>query len=146
MLKKTQEKKSAKNSESRKQRSQTTLTSLRKKCLELAKTLAKKSDNYTCVTCGRKTNIHGSHVFPEGKYRSMSADVDNIMAQCYYCHLSWWHKHPTEAGQWFIEKYPIRYNNLKKRSLTPQKIDWQKKYEELSNTRGTFTEHSDDYC
>ena len=110
-------------------------TATRKKCVELAKKIAKTRDNWTCVTCGRQENIHGSHVFPEGKYRNMSADVDNIMAQCYHCHLSFWHKHPTEAGQWFINKYPTRYEELRKRGRDSigQKVDWDTKLKDLQN-------------
>src|SRR3990167_4049610 len=62
----------------------------RKKCVEIAKKKAKELVNYTCEHCGRTKKdgwqIHGSHIYSEGVYKSMSADVDNILALCATCH------------------------------------------------------------
>lgn len=110
-----------------------TPTYYRKKCVTKAKRLAVERDGAVCQHCGvtkaSGRQIHGSHVFPEGRYHGMSADVDNIKALCYQCHFNWWHKHPIEASEWFKKKFPDRYKVLKKRSLLTLKIDWKKRWE-----------------
>lgn len=73
--------------------------------------------------------MHGSHIYPEGTYVSMSADVDNILCLCYWCHFQWWHKNPLEAAKWFKEKYPDLYKELRKRAQVMRVIDWKKKWE-----------------
>lgn len=107
----------------------------RKKCVIEAKRIALTRDNYTCQRCGRTkeggTPIHGSHVYPEGRYTSMSADPENIKALCYLDHLMWWHKHPTESGLWFKEKFPERHANLRKKAQITKQTDWQKELEKL---------------
>lgn len=102
----------------------------RKKCVERAKAAAKERDCYQCQKCGKRPDkVDGSHVYPEGTYHSLSANVDNIKALCSYCHLYWWHKNPLEARDWFAKKFPDRYRKLKKLAQTPIKIDWKKEYE-----------------
>lgn len=107
----------------------------RKKCVEIAKKIALERDGYACVRCPRRKEygdiIHGSHVFPEGRYHGMSADPENIKGLCYQCHMQWWHKHPTEAGEWFKKTYPERYTYLLKLSRTTIKKDWKKEYEAM---------------
>lgn len=106
----------------------------RKKCVEIAKTKAKERDNHLCQKCGKKVegmNAHGSHIYNEGTYRSMSADVDNILCMCYFCHINWWHKNPLEASEWFKEKFPELYKELRLRSQTLNVINWEARYKEL---------------
>jgi len=109
----------------------------RKKCVIEAKRIALTRDSYTCQKCGRsKENgfpIHGSHVFPEGRYHGMSANPENIKALCYLCHMMWWHKHPTESGIWFSETFPERHKALKILSRETTKIDWKSELERLKN-------------
>lgn len=105
----------------------------RKKACEYAKTIAKHRDEYTCVKCGRSAEngyqIHGSHIFPEGKYHAMSFIVENIKALCARCHMDW-HENPLDTA-WFIDKFPDRYKKLKKMSISNDKPDYKKAYEEL---------------
>jgi hypothetical protein len=105
----------------------------RKKCVARAKKVALERDNYTCVRCGKRKDagyaIHASHVYPEGTYRSMSADPLNLKALCYQCHFLFWHKNIIEAKDWFANKYPDRLEYLKKLSTTPLKVDWRKEYQ-----------------
>lgn len=107
----------------------------RKKCVGVAKILAKERDGYICQRCGKSKEagyrIEGSHVFPEGRYHGLSADPENIKALCSDCHIWWWHAHPTEAGVWFKEKYPERYAYLLELSRTTIKKDWKKEYEAM---------------
>ena len=121
---------------------------LRKKCVELAKTIAKTRDNYTCRYCGAKkpdVQIHGSHIYGEGTYHSMSADPDNIIALCAKHHVGgyWknnndvsWHESPMEMAEWFQTNYPELYKSLKERSrenIQADRFYWEKKLKLLKN-------------
>lgn len=84
-------------------------------CRRLASELALSRDHYKCKKCGRTKlsgwQIHPSHIKPKGKYKSMSADVDNIKALCAMCHM-WWHSAPTESGIWFATNFPEWHQTL----------------------------------
>jgi hypothetical protein len=120
---------------------------LRKRCVKLAKQIAAKRDKWTCCYCGigrpqRMTHEH--HFCHEGLHKSMSADVDNLITLCATHHQGgmWmrsndsfnFHNSPAESTEWFIEKYPERYKELKERKNNPIVCDmifWEKKLEEL---------------
>jgi hypothetical protein len=123
-----------------------TPTYWRKKCVTLAKLIARKRDGDRCRYCGRSKeqgySIHGSHVLPEGTYVSMSADPDNIIALCSQHHMSGanprmgtkepsWHSHPLLFGEWFRTTYPEHAKMLQERSRILQVVDWEKRYQEL---------------
>lgn len=126
-------------------RKKTKLTAekIRQKAVALAKQIVRKQHNYTCEYCGRKEpdiRTHGSHIYSEGIYRAMSADLDNILVLCYANHIGgWnntpsWHKNPVEMVNWFNEKYPERALALKQRTeLTIQADEfyWKEKLESL---------------
>src|SRR5258708_39717863 len=97
----------------------------RKRACELAKKIARHRADYKCTYCGQGEPIkrtHGSHIYAEGVYRNMSADVDNILCLCAFHHLASmpgrnntgfsWHRTPLEAAEWFKEKYPDLYKIL----------------------------------
>ena len=108
-----------------------TKTWYRKKCVERAKKIAIERDGGLCQRCGKSKQdgwqIHGSHVFPEGKYHGMSANTENIKALCAQCHM-WWHENPIASSEWFREKFPKRYKKLKSDSLKTIQLDWKKEY------------------
>lgn len=110
----------------------------RKKEVAKAKIIAKERDNWTCQRCGRSRDygyqIHGSHVFSEGRHPGMSADPLNIKALCAQCHM-WWHENPAESMPWYKRKFPERYAYLLKLSRTTIKKDWKKEYETTSRTK-----------
>ena len=123
----------------------------RKKCVVLAKIEAKKLVNYRCEHCGRTRDkgwqMHGSHIKPEGTYKSMSADVDNILCLCARCHTGgmWknskepsWHTDPLYMAEWFNKKYPGRYLMLTKRAQNIQVVNWEKKYAEMKSIKAQF--------
>jgi len=125
-------------------RSKLTSEVVRKKCVELAKKIVRRQHNYTCEFCGkREPNVktHGSHIFSEGIYRSMSADLENILCLCFTHHLGgWnakepsWHKNPIEMTDWFKEKFPARYKTLKEKSRSSVQCDlsfWENKLKKL---------------
>ena len=118
----------------------------RNKCVVIAKLLARARDNDTCQFCGKSKGqgyvIHGSHVLPEGTYKSMSADVDNIIALCAVHHLSGanprmgskepsWHGDPLYFAEWFNKKYPGRHQELRIRAQVMKIVNWEQKYKEL---------------
>lgn len=113
-----------------------TPTWYRKKCVEIAKRLAKERDGYRCQRCPRDASqgyqMHGSHVYPEGSYHGMSAMVENIKCLCAQCHMDW-HENPIEARDWFARTFPKRYARLKMLSRQTIKVDWEKQFEIMKN-------------
>lgn len=122
-------------------------TLLRKKCVKIAKTIAGERDGWRCQYCGvgrPQVMTHGSHIYSEGLYPSMSADPDNILTLCWKHHIcgqfnsakNWnWHGSPREAIAWFQEKYPQLDKKLKARARKPVVCDyqyWEKKYQDLT--------------
>lgn len=93
----------------KRKRKKTDIEKLRKDIEDLAKLVAKHRDNWTCQHCGKYVTgiyAHGSHIIPVSHGNSLRFDPKNILCMCYHCHMNWWHKNPTEAGDWFNEKYP----------------------------------------
>lgn len=102
-----------------------------KKTLEhLVKEYVKKRDNYTCQRCGKKVegvNCHASHVIPVSRSSNLQFDPMNMKVLCYHDHINWWHKHPIEAGKWFTDTFPERWEYLEaKYRLAPVPTkEWQ---------------------
>ena len=122
---------------------------LRKRCVKLAKELAKQRDNHTCCYCGvgkPQRVVHSHHIFSEGLNKSMSSDIDNLITLCWIHHLGGlkfvstrnfsFHGSPSDATEWVKSNYPSRYRELHQRSLKPTPCDmiyWQKRLEQLNN-------------
>lgn len=51
-------------------------------------------DNYTCQICGSKENLHCHHYEGIWQNEIESADVDNCVTLCKYCHIYKAHKQP----------------------------------------------------
>jgi hypothetical protein len=111
---------------------------LRKKCVQIAKDISKKRDDYKCQYCGigkPQRQVHSHHIFHEGMFKSMSADPENLLTLCATHHQGgvWmksssgfnFHNSPRESTEWFMEKYPERYKRLKEKSLQYAKLDMQ---------------------
>lgn len=129
----------------------------RKKCVDLAKKIAKERDEWKCVYCGigkPQRQVHGHHFFHEGLNKSMSADVDNLITLCASHHQGGlymrsndgfnFHSSPTESTLWFKEKYPKRYKELLNRSRKTVVCTlkyWQDKYEELKKEIEKYESH-----
>ena len=87
---------------------------LEKKCRELII----ERDNSTCQHCGKAVegvNCHVSHIVPRSYSYRLAFDLSNLMVKCFRCHINWWHKNPVEAGLWFKDKFPDRYEYLERR-------------------------------
>lgn len=115
------------------------LKSPKDKCIELAKKIVRMKANYKCAYCGLgepRYRTHGSHIYGVGAYPDMSADLDNILCLCATHHIGgyWknskevsWHESPMEMTEWFREKYPERHRQLKIRTQTIIKNNWEEK-------------------
>jgi hypothetical protein len=117
-------------------------TSDKKKCIDLAKKIAKERDGYICQKCGRSLQDgwqqHGAHIMPVG-WSGTCADPDNIICLCATCHSvgkKSSHEDPVGYSEWFNKQYPGLYKKMRdkayKYSANPfPKIDWAELYEEL---------------
>lgn len=103
---------------------------LKKKLENLVKDYVKKRDNYTCQHCHKKVegnNCHASHVIPVSRSGYLQFDPLNMKVLCYHCHINYWHKHPVDAGRWFTDTFPERWEYLEelhKKRLKPMKA-WE---------------------
>lgn len=111
----------------------------RKKCVELAKTIAKTRDRFRCRRCKATKRggyqIHGSHILPEGGYNNLSTEPINIIALCASCHKmagNSWHESPLDQA-WFHRMYPGVYKKLKRmhEELANTKINYEEKHKIL---------------
>lgn len=90
-------------------------TLLKKKLEKLVKDYIKKRDDYTCQRCGvvvEGSNCHASHVIPVSRSGYLQFEPLNMKVLCYHDHINWWHKHPIEAGKWYTDKFPERWEYL----------------------------------
>lgn len=109
------------------------LGKIRKEVEKLAKLVAKIRDKWTCQKCGKKvvgSDAHGSHIIPVSHGNSLRFNPKNILCMCYHCHMNWWHKNPTEAGDWFSSKYPELKEYLNERKNDSVKFSYEE-YEEM---------------
>ena len=105
------------------------VSSIKKECDEIVKKIVKIRDNFTCQKCGKRvsgSDCQGSHVVPVSAGNKLAFDEQNIKVLCYHCHMNWWHKDPTVAGEWFKNKFPERHKYLQEnRGIKQMKyLDW----------------------
>ena len=82
-------------------------------------------DKGVCQKCGKPVsgqNAHTSHVIPKSHGLALRFDHTNLKLLCFHCHMNWWHKNPIEAGEWFKEKFPDRWQYLQRRKNDIVKI------------------------
>ena len=66
-----------------------------------------------CQRCGRGgSGLHASHVMNKGRWFNLEFDLLNLKLLCYKCHINWWHKEPKEPSDWYIGKWPHRWEYL----------------------------------
>jgi hypothetical protein len=66
--------------------------------------------------------MQASHIKSEGAYKNLFVDPNNILPMCWVHHFFWWHKEPTEAGEWLKKKFPFRYEYLE--WAKKEHVDW----------------------
>lgn len=105
-------------------------TKLKKQLELLVKEYVKRRDNYTCQYCHLEvtgTNCHASHVIPVSRSANLQFDPLNMKVLCFHHHINWWHKNPLEAGEWYRQTFPERWEYLEalyKLPTVPTK-EWQ---------------------
>ena len=109
-----------------------------KNCLKVAKEIVRIRDKLICQRCWSTKTPQCSHILSDWKDTRMSVDPDNMKILCYSCHIHWRHKEPLKAYEWFIEKFPWRYEMLKERQLNQEEgsisLTWREnKYIYLQN-------------
>ena len=110
-------------------------TKLKEKLWELCKEYIKLRDQNICQKCNEyveKTNCHTSHVIPKSHGNVLRFDPLNLKIFCYHHHINWWHKNPVEAGEWFKDKFPERYDYLMERKETLVKFT-ESDYQDMIN-------------
>ena len=105
---------------------------------KLCRNIVRIRDDMTCQHCGKQvsgSDAHTSHVIPKSRGNAVRWDLLNLKLLCYHCHLHWWHKSPTESGEWFKETYLEWWESLvtlrEEEERSFQKIDYNKRYYEL---------------
>ena len=100
----------------------TAIQKLKEKLEKLCKAYIRKRDDCICQRCQKPVdgpNCHCSHVIPVSFSKRMSFILINMKVLCYHCHINWWHKHPTESGEWFRNKFPDRMKALDEMKIDP---------------------------
>lgn len=79
---------------------------------KLSKDVVRKRDGNICQRCGKwveGSNRQCSHVIPVSAGSRLRWEPLNMKVLCYHCHLSWWHKNPMRAKDWFEQQFPDRW-------------------------------------
>ena len=82
-------------------------------------------DGGACVACGGMDKLAMAHILPQGTYKRVRFEPDNIMTMDYKCHLGsdGWHKNPLKWRAWFEEKFPGKYERLLIADRCSPKVD-----------------------
>lgn len=103
------------------------MTYFRKKCVEVAKAIAKVRDKYICQRCNKKVSwhdCHWSHIIPESKNKYLSCEPENIKVLCYRCHKNR-HENPIEAAKRVKSKRPERIERLIAENIIVRSSIWK---------------------
>jgi hypothetical protein len=108
----------------------------RKKAIDLAKKIVRKTIN-ECEWCGKKDRkMDGAHIIPV-RFAAVAADLDNILCLCASCHTlssNSCHENPVLFTRWLDSYAPGRFERLWERArpiaeMTAQ--DWMEKFKKL---------------
>lgn len=103
--------------------------------IKLAKIISKTRQNYECEKCDKTLaqgwQMHGAHIMPV-TWAKTAAMPENILCLCAACHSmgsNSQHQDPIPFSRWFDDKWPGRYDELRKLAVdysqNPKpKIDW----------------------
>ncbi len=100
----------------KKRKVKTPLQKMHDKCWAVAKKVIYLRDHGQCQHCFKrveKQNAHTSHVLPKSTHGALKYVSLNLKLLCFHCHRSWWHYNPVEAGEWFRQTFPERWEIIK---------------------------------
>ena len=86
----------------------------------LCREYIRKRDKMICQMSGEKltgSNAHCSHVIPKSAGNRLRWNPLNLKLLSYHSHINVWHKSPVEAGKWFTDKFPERWDYLQKQKV-----------------------------
>ncbi len=102
------------------------ISKLKEKLMTLVKNHAKERDGYIDQRTGEHlegSNAHASHIIPVSHGNRLAFDPRNIKTLSYHNHINWWHKSPTESGEWYKSTFPDNWKYIEAR-LT-KKVNWK---------------------
>lgn len=77
----------------------------------LCKAVILLRDKY-CQRCGSRQELVCSHVLRKGRRPWLRWDLDNVKILCDTCH-QWWHANERAAAiEWFMRRWPDRWERL----------------------------------
>lgn len=94
-------------------------------------------------SCGG--HLQACHIMPKGHYPSLRHEPDNIIAGCWKHHApqssTGWHSNPMVYANWFMFKYPARWEYLSWWLKNEFKIpDYEETREKLTAERDRLTD------
>lgn len=66
-----------------------------------------------CDYCGKEENLQCAHIISRGNW-AVRWDPKNALCLCVKHHIYGWHRDPVIYMDWFMKKYPDRYEYLMK--------------------------------
>lgn len=82
-----------------------------------------------CQRCGSTLMLQWSHVHSR-RHHCLRWDPDNSKVLCRDCHC-WWTNNPGLAYDWFIKKFPERWERITRVLQANPKVNMKSKLEEL---------------
>jgi 5-methylcytosine-specific restriction endonuclease McrA len=115
--------------------SKPSISKLKKKLMEIVKQHVRERDNYTCQKTGQQvsgSNCHVSHCVPVSHGNRLAFDPMNMNVLSYHSHINWWHKNPTESGEWYKNTFPDQWEYIQRNNnvvVDWKLFNWQEMYE-----------------
>jgi 5-methylcytosine-specific restriction endonuclease McrA len=88
-----------------------------------------------CVSCSSPDRLQCAHIISRS-YKAIRVDPDNAIALCQSCHVRFTHR-PLEWRDFIDEMWPGRWDRLRKRALTYERVDWKRKLVWLRSVVGS---------
>jgi len=82
-----------------------------------------------CRNCGTFERLQCAHIISRS-YKAIRVDPDNAVALCQACHVRFTHR-PLEWRLWVEEEFPGRYEQLRAKALTYERVDWKRVHADL---------------
>lgn len=97
-----------------------------KRCDSLFGEIIRLRDGMKCCKTGRTDGVlQVAHIFSR-RYMNTRWEPDNVVLLASGIHIFWAHKHPADFISWFEDKYPERWEKIKRMRMEIVKVttDW----------------------